>query len=80
MRTIRRSANSAKEGTATRNASGAKDYMKEMGKNDIHSRLWIVFVKFFFGCIFDSSYKKTTTYYIQSMIVIVMAFIIITTR
>lgn len=37
-------------------------------------------LSFLFGCIFDSSYKKTTTYYIQSMIVIVTAFIIITTR
>lgn len=37
-------------------------------------------LSFLFGCIFDSSYKKTKTYYIQSMIVIVIAFIIITTR
>ena len=37
-------------------------------------------LSFLFGCIFDSSYKKTTTYYIQSMVVISIAIILMTKK
>lgn len=33
-------------------------------------------LSFIIGCVFDSNYRKTKTYYIQSMIVIAIAIIL----
>ncbi len=36
----------------------------------------MLLLSFIIGCIFDSNYRKTKTYYIQSMIVIAIAIIL----
>lgn len=36
----------------------------------------MLLLSFIIGCIFDSSYRETKTYYIQSMIVIAIAIIL----
>ena len=33
-------------------------------------------LSFIIGCVFDSNYRKTKTYYIQSMVVIAIAIIL----
>lgn len=36
----------------------------------------MLLLSFIIGCIFDSNYRKTKTYYLQSMIVITIAIIL----
>lgn len=38
----------------------------------------MLLLSFIIGCIFDSNYRKTKTYYIQSMVVIAIAIILMT--
>ena len=40
----------------------------------------MLLLSFIIGCIFDSNYRKTKTYYIQSMVVIAIAIILITKK
>lgn len=40
----------------------------------------MLLLSFIIGCIFDSNYRKTKTYYIQSMVVITIAIILMTKK
>lgn len=40
----------------------------------------MLLLSFIIGCIFDSNYRKTKTYYIQSMVVIAIVIILMTKK